>query len=259
MKIATWNVNSINARLATVLETLKAAPADVWCLQELKCQDEAFPEAAISELGFNCAVFGQKTYNGVAILSRHPITEVLRHLPGEPEDGQSRYIEAVIEAPAPVRVASIYLPNGNPRPGDKYDYKLRWMERLTARARELLVLEERVVLAGDYNCIPRDEDCWDAEVWANDALAFPDTRAAFRKLLWSGYRDAFMERDGRSGRYSFWDYQAGCWPKDHGIRIDHLLCSPQAADRLRSIDILRQVRGGEKPSDHVPVIGEFAD
>jgi exodeoxyribonuclease-3 len=259
MKIATWNVNSINARLPVVLETLRTTPADVWCLQELKCPDEKFPAAEIGDLGFTCAVLGQKTYNGVAILSRHPVSEIVRHLPGEPEDGQSRYIEALIEAPRPMRVASIYLPNGNPRPGEKYDYKLRWMERLTARARELLGLEEPVVLAGDYNCIPRDEDCWDAKVWAEDALGHGLTRAAFRRLLWSGYFDAYMERDGRPGGYTFWDYQAGCWPKDHGVRIDHLLCSPQAADRLRSIAIAREIRGGDKPSDHVPVIAEFAD
>ena len=180
-------------------------------------------------------------------------------LPGEPEDEQSRYLEALIESPSPMRVASVYLPNGNPRPGDKYEYKLRWMDRLAARAKELLKNEEAIVLAGDYNCIPRDEDCWDPAVWAEDALAYPTTRERFRKLEWLGYSDAFMARDGRIRAYTFWDYQAGAWQKDHGIRIDHLMCSPQAADRLQSVDIHRNARGLEKPSDHVPVIGTFAD
>lgn len=259
MKIATWNVNSVNARLPVVLEVLKACDADVWCLQELKCVDEKFPREAIEDAGFNCEVFGQKTYNGVALLSRFPISDVRRGLDGEPEDEQSRYIEALIEGPSPMRVASIYLPNGNPRPGDKYAYKLRWMERLVARAKELLETEERVVLAGDYNCIPRDEDCWDPRVWADDALAYPDTREQFRKLMWLGYADAFMERDARIQQYTFWDYQAGSWQKDWGIRIDHLMCSPQATDRLESIAIYRNARGMEKASDHVPVIGTFRD
>jgi exodeoxyribonuclease-3 len=259
MKIATWNVNSINARLPVVLEVLNTCNADVWCLQEIKCVDEKFPREALEELGFNCAVFGQKTYNGVAVLSKFPISDQLRGLNGEPEDEQSRYLEVLVECPRPVRVASIYLPNGNPRPGDKYAYKLRWMERLVARARQLLDTEEAVVLAGDYNCIPRDEDCWDPRVWADDALAFPDTRERFRRLQWLGYFDAFMERDGRTQKYTFWDYQAGSWQKDWGIRIDHLMCSPQAADRLQSVAIHRAARGLEKTSDHVPVIGTFAD
>ncbi|MDZ4761847.1 MAG: exodeoxyribonuclease III [Alphaproteobacteria bacterium] len=259
MRIATWNVNSINARLPTVIEVLGAADADVWCLQELKCIDEKFPRAEIEAIGFNCAVFGQKTYNGVAILSKFPISQEVRHLPGEPGDEQSRYLEVLVEAPRPMRVASIYLPNGNPRPGEKYDYKLRWMDRLLERARLLLQEEESVVLAGDYNCIPRNQDCWEPRVWADDALAFPPTRERFRALEWLGYSDAFMARDARSGQYSFWDYQAGAWQKDHGIRIDHLMCSPQAADRLVSVKIFRDARGLEKPSDHVPVIGTFLD
>ncbi|MBI1360460.1 MAG: exodeoxyribonuclease III [Alphaproteobacteria bacterium] len=259
MKIATWNVNSVNARLPTVLEVLKAVEADVWCLQEIKCVDEKFPRVELEDAGFNCAVFGQKTYNGVAILSKYPISDEVRHLPGEPEDEQSRYLEALIEAPNPVRVASVYLPNGNPRPGEKYDYKLRWMDRLADHAKALLKNEEAVVLAGDYNCIPRDEDCWDPAVWAEDALAYPTTRERFRRLEWSGYADAFMARDGRIQAYTFWDYQGGAWQKDHGIRIDHLMCSPQAADRLLSVDIHRNARSLEKPSDHVPVIGTFTD
>jgi exodeoxyribonuclease-3 len=242
-----------------VLDVLREVDADVWCLQEIKCIDEKFPRDEIEALGFNCAVFGQKTYNGVAILSKFPISDEHRHLGHEPEDEQSRYLEALIESPNPVRVASIYLPNGNPRPGEKYDYKLRWMDRLIERAGALLRNEEPIVLAGDYNCIPRDEDCWDIRVWADDALAYPDTRARFQALQWLGYMDAFMASDARIQQYTFWDYQAGAWQKDHGIRIDHLLCSPQAADRLLDVSIHRKARGLEKPSDHVPVIARLRD
>ena len=262
MKIATWNVNSVNARLPVVLDVLKTCEADVWCLQEIKCVDEKFPREEIEALGFNCAVFGQKTYNGVAVLSKFRISDEVRGLPGEPEDEQSRYLEVLVESPRPVRVASVYLPNGNPRPGDKYEYKLRWMDRLIQRATALLETEESIVLAGDYNCIPRDEDCWDPRAWAEDALAYPPTRERFRKLQYLGYTDAFMARDGRMQKYTFWDYQAGAWQKDWGIRIDNLMCSPQAADRLKSIAIHRAARGTDalgKPSDHVPVIGTFAD
>ncbi len=259
MKIASWNVNSINARLPTVLDVLKDADVDVWCLQELKCIDEKFPREALEDAGYNCAVHGQKTYNGVAILSRHPISDEVRGLSGEDADDHARYLEVLVESENPLRVASIYLPNGNPRPGDKYDYKLRWMDRLIARAKELRAGEEAVVLAGDYNCIPRDDDCWDINVWADDALAYPDTRARYRRLLNLGYTDAFMARDARAHQYTFWDYQAGAWQKDHGIRIDHLVCSPQAADRLQTVEIHRLARSMEKPSDHVPIIAAFAD
>ena len=258
MKIATWNVNSVNARLPTVLEVLKTCDADVWCLQEIKCVDEKFPREELEGAGFNCAVFGQKTYNGVAILSKFPISDEVRHLPGEPEDEQSRYLEALIESPRPMRVASVYLPNGNPRPGEKYDYKLRWMDRLNDRAAALLKDEEATVLAGDFNCIPRDEDCWDPRAWAEDALAYQTTRERFRKLQWLGYTDAFMARDGRIQKYTFWDYQAGAWQKDDGIRIDHLLLSPQAADRMTGSGIDRFTRAWEKPSDHVPAWVELA-
>jgi exodeoxyribonuclease-3 len=259
MKIATWNVNSVNARLNTMLEVFKTCEADVWCLQELKCVDEKFPREAFEALGFNIAVHGQKAWNGVALLSKFPISDLKTGLDGDPADEQARYIEGLIECPRPIRVASIYLPNGNPRPGEKYDYKLRWMERLIDRAGSLLANEEAIVLAGDYNCIPRDEDCWDPRVWADDALAYPPTRERFRKLQWLGYADAFMARDGRIQQYTFWDNQGGAWQKDHGIRIDHLMCSPQAADRLHAVAIHRTARGIEKPSDHVPLIGTFAD
>ena len=257
MRIATWNVNSIKARLPTVMEVLGAIDCDVVALQELKCEDDAFPYLELEEAGWNCAVHGQKTYNGVALISKHPLEDVEKGLPGDPEDDQARYIEAVVDAPRPMRVASLYLPNGNPAPGPKYDYKLAWMERLADHARERLALEEAFVLAGDYNCIPRDEDCWDISAWSDDALALPETRAAFRKVQWLGFTEAFETLNGRAHQYSFWDYQGGAWAKDHGIRIDHLLCSPQAADRLAGVEIYRKARELKKPSDHVPVIGVF--
>jgi len=257
MKIASWNVNSVNARLRTVLEVLKTLELDVVCFQEIKCIDDNFPRLEIEDMGYNVVTHGQKSYNGVAILSKHPIDDVLVGLPGDESDEQARYLEALIMAETPVRVASIYLPNGNPFPGPKFDYKIAWMERLNARAKELLAYEEAVVLAGDYNCIPRDEDCYDPAAWVDDALAQPETRAKFRELQWMGYTEGFAARDNRGHQYTFWDYQAGAWQKDNGIRIDHLLCSPQAADKLKTISIYRDARGMTKPSDHVPIVGEF--
>lgn len=257
MKIASWNVNSIGARLPTVLDVIKRISPDVICLQEIKCEDDRFPRLELEDLGYNVETHGQKTYNGVALLSKHPMEDVLRGLPGDEDDEQARYIEATILADTPIRAASIYLPNGNPRPGPKFEYKLAWMERLATRARALLEAEEPVILAGDYNCIPRDEDCWDPAVWAEDALAQPETRAQFRRLLWSGYVDAYAVRDNRAHQYTFWDYQKGAWQKDHGVRIDHLLMSPQAADRLKSVSIFKDARGMEKPSDHVPIVAEL--
>jgi len=259
MRIATWNVNSIKARLPTVLEVLAAIDCDVVCLQELKCEDDAFPYLEIEEQGWNCAVHGQKTYNGVAILSKLALEDVETGLPGDAEDDQARYIEATVMGERPIRVGGLYLPNGNPAPGPKYDYKLGWMERLHHRAEALMKTEEPFVLAGDYNCIPRDEDCWDIAVWQDDALARQPTREAFRRLKWMGLTDAFETLDGRAHQYTFWDYQGGAWAKDHGIRIDHLLCSPEAADRLEGVEIYRKARGLEKPSDHVPVMATFSD
>lgn len=259
MKIATWNVNSIKARLPTVLDVLRSIDCDVVCLQEIKCETDAFPYLEIEELGYNCAVHGQKSYNGVALLSKFPLEDVVKGLPGDDGDDQARYVEALVLAAAPVRVGGIYLPNGNPAPGGKYDYKLAWMERLLHHAEAQLKLEESYVLAGDYNVIPRDVDCWDIAVWRDDALALPATRAAFRKLKWLGLTEAFEAADGRAHEYSFWDYQASAWQKGHGIRIDHLLLSPQAADRLEKVEIFRKARSLEKPSDHVPVIAELAD
>lgn len=258
LKIATWNVNSINARLPTVIGVLAGLDADVVCLQELKCEEPKFPFEAIADAGYQARVHGQKTYNGVAILSRHRIEEHQAGLPGF-EDTQSRYLEAVIAGPeGPWRVASIYAPNGNPVESEKFPYKLAFMRALTAHARGLLALEERVVLAGDYNVIPRPEDCHDPRAWEGDALFRPESRAALRTLVNLGYTEAFAACDGRGHQYSFWDYQAGAWQKDHGIRIDHLLLSPQAADRLQGVEIFRKARGLEKPSDHVPIIGRFA-
>ncbi|GGB58279.1 exodeoxyribonuclease III [Henriciella pelagia] len=259
MRVATWNVNSIKARLPTVLDVLKEIDCDVICLQEIKCETDAFPYLEIEDLGYNCAVHGQKSYNGVALLSRHPLEDIRKGLPGDDGDDQARYIEALVLAETPVRVGGIYLPNGNPAPGDKFDYKISWMNRLEAHARELLALEEPFALAGDYNTIPRDVDCWDIAVWRDDALALPETRQAFQRLKWLGLTEAFEAADGRAHEYSFWDYQAGAWQKGHGIRIDHLLLSPQAADRLESVEIFKKARGLDKPSDHVPVIAVLGD
>lgn len=259
MRIATWNVNSIKARLPTVLEVLAAIDCDVVALQELKCESDAFPFLELEDAGWTCAVHGQKSYNGVALLSKFPLEDVETGLPGDESDDQARFIEALVMCERPLRVASLYLPNGNPAPGPKYDYKLAWMDRLHAHAARRMKEAEPFILAGDYNCIPRDEDCWDMAVWREDALGLQATRAAFRKLLWLGLTEAFETLDGRAHQYSFWDYQGGAWPKDHGIRIDHLLCSPGAADRLAGIEIYRKAREADKPSDHVPVIAVLDD
>lgn len=253
MRIATWNVNSVNARLETVLGWLRAAAPDVVCLQEIKCVDEKFPREPFEDLGYQVETHGQKTYNGVALLSKSPLEDVRRGLPGEPEDEQARYIEAVVSGERPVRVGGIYLPNGNPIGTDKFSYKLRWMERLRLHAADLLRLEEPLVLCGDYNVIPGPEDADKPEGWVNDALFRPESRAAWRALKNLGLYDAYEQLDGRPGGYTFWDYTAGAWQRNHGIRIDHHLLSPQAADRLRAVEIHRDVRAGEKPSDHVPV------
>jgi exodeoxyribonuclease-3 len=258
MRIATWNVNSVKARLPTVLEVLKAIECDVVCLQEIKCETDAFPYLELEDAGWIVAVHGQKSYNGVALLSRHPIEDVVKGVPGL-EDEQARYIEALILADTPIRVGGLYLPNGNPVPGPKYDYKMEWMDALQVHAASLMANEEAFVLCGDYNVIPGDEDCWEPTVWANDALALPKTRAAFQRLKNLGLTEAFEVADGRAHQYTFWDYQGGARQKDHGIRIDHLLCNPEAADRLQSTEIYSKARDLEKPSDHVPIIGVFSD
>jgi len=260
MRIATWNVNSLRQRLGHLETWLRQAEPDVVCLQEIKCVDEAFPTAEIEAMGYNVAVHGQKTFNGVAILSKRPFDDVTRGLPGDPEDVQARYIEAVIPSgEGVVRVASIYLPNGNPVDTEKYPYKLAWMDRLAAHARTLLALEEPLVLAGDYNVIPAARDVHDPELWAGDALFLPQTRARFQVLLNLGLVDALRACTDAEGLYSFWDYQAGAWQKNNGIRIDHLLLSPQAADRLAACSIDALTRAWEKPSDHVPVRIDLRD
>ncbi len=259
MKIATWNVNSIKARLPNVLEWLDDAKPDVALLQEIKTVDDGFPAMEIEERGYNCAVHGQKSYNGVAILSKHPLEDVVCGLPGNTDDDQARYIEAWVDAgDRGARVASIYLPNGNPAPGDKYDYKLRWMDCLAAHALDLLKSEEPVVLGGDYNVIPTDGDVHNPDAWADDALFRPETRAKFRTLLNLGYTEAWRSLHAETHVYSFWDYQGGAWQKDNGIRIDHLLLSPQAADRLTACEIDKGPRGKQKASDHTPVWCEIA-
>jgi exodeoxyribonuclease III len=251
MRIATWNVNSIKVRQEAVCGWLASAEPDVLLLQELKCVDEAFPREAITALGYAIETVGQKAYNGVAILSRLPMQVTQRRLPGDDADEQARYLEAVING---VRIASLYLPNGNPAPGDKFTYKLGWMDRLNHHAADLLRLEEPVVLGGDYNIIPAPEDCWDTREWLEDALFLPESRGRFHALLHQGWTEAFRACDPSPGRYSYWDYQKGRWSRDEGIRIDHLLLSPQAADRLQGCTIDRAPRAEDKASDHTPVI-----
>ena len=254
MLIATWNVNSIRQRLPHLLRWLDEAKPDIVCLQELKCLDDAFPRLEVEAAGYHVETLGQKTFNGVALLSRCSPEEVRRGLPGDETDTQARYLEGMFPAGrGVVRVASIYLPNGNPPLSDKYPYKLGFMERLRRRASELLRLEEPVVLAGDYNVIPEPIDARNPALWVSDALYLPQTRGAFRRLLALGLTDAFRACDAASDRYSFWDYQAGAFQKNNGIRIDHVLASPQAADRLLAAGIDKHTRGWEKPSDHVPV------
>ena len=254
MRIATWNVNSIRQRTENLAAWLRESSPDIVCLQETKCQDDSFPREPFEALGYNVAIHGQKTFNGVAILSKLPFDEVTPRLPGDPEDDHARFIEAVVSTPSgALRVASIYLPNGNPPDTDKYPYKLKWMKRLFEYSRERLKLEEPLVLAGDYNAIPAETDVHDPRLWVGDALFLPETRARFRALKYLGLVDAIRATTDEGGLYSFWDYQAGAWQKNNGIRIDHLLLSPQAADRLVTAGIDKHVRAWEKPSDHVPV------
>ena len=254
MRIATWNVNSVRQRLDSLQAWLKERDPDIVCLQEIKCQDDAFPREPLEAMGYNVAVHGQKTFNGVALLSKLPFDEVAPGLIGDDGDVQARFLEALVSTKTGVvRVVSLYLPNGNPTPGDKYDYKLKWMDRLHGFARERMKLEEPLVLAGDYNVIPAPADARRPEAWVNDALFLPQTREKFRALLNIGLTDAIRAVSDDPGLYSFWDYQAGSWQKNDGIRIDHLLLSPQAADRLTDAGIDKHVRAWDKPSDHVPV------
>ncbi len=253
MQIVTWNVNSVRQRLEHLLAYLKDVHPDVICLQELKCVDEAFPRAEIEALGYNCAVHGQKGFNGVAILSTRPF-DVERGLPGDESDVHSRYIEAVIpDEHGATRVGCLYLPNGNPAGTEKYTYKLAWMDRLIRHAQHLLTYEEALVLTGDFNVIPEPQDAKDPSQWMQDALFLPQTRQKFRQLLNLGLTDALRAVSDEAGLYTFWDYQAGAFQRNNGIRIDHALLSGQAADRLASVCIDRSLRAAEKPSDHVPL------
>ena len=248
MRIATYNVNGIKARLPRLIEWLGEQKPDIVCLQELKSSDDTLPIADIEAAGYHGVFHGQKGFNGVAILARgeKPV-EVQKGLNGEPEDEHSRYIEVDVFG---IRVASIYLPNGNPQPGPKFDYKLRWFDRLTARAAELLALEIPVVLAGDYNVIPTDEDIANPKAMIDDALMQPESRAAFRRLSALGLTDALESRQPKGRLWTFWDYQAGAWQRDAGFRIDHLMLSPEAADRLVDAGVDKEYRGREKASDH---------
>ena len=254
IRIATWNVNSIRQRLEHLLAWLKEREPDVVCLQEIKCVDEAFPREPIESLGYNVVTHGQKGFNGVALLSRLPLDETTPRLAGDDADVQARFLEGVVSLQSgALRVGCLYLPNGNPPNTEKYPYKLNWMMRLADYSRERLALEEHFVLAGDFNVIPDARDVHNPAAWTGDALFLPQTRERFQSLLNLGLTDALRATTDDAGRYTFWDYQAGGWQKNHGIRIDHLLLSPQASDRLATVVIDKHLRGWEKASDHVPV------
>ena len=259
MQVATWNVNGIKARIDTVLAWLDEAAPDVACLQEIKSEDGPFPREPFEARGYRVETHGQKGFNGVAILSRLPLSGIEAGLPGDAEDAQARFLAATVGAPdgRPVKVACLYLPNGNPLGTEKFPYKLAWMERLIAYGRAALAAEVPLVLAGDYNVIPDARDLVSEAAWANDALYQPESRAALRRLEALGFTDAVRATsDGR--HFTFWDYQAGAWQKDNGIRIDHLMLAPQVADRLEAVRVDAHVRGWEKPSDHVPVVVRLA-
>ena len=254
MRIASFNINGIKARLPALLAWLEQSAPDIALLQELKSTDETVPREDIEALGYAVETHGQKSFNGVAILSKHPLEDVSRGLPGDEDDGQARWIEATISGgEGAVRVCGLYAPNGNPAPGPKYDYKRAWMARAAARAAALLALEMPVVMAGDWNAIPEPRDAAAPENWVEDALFLAETRADWRRILHQGWHDATRETSQAGGLYTFWDYQRGAWARDDGIRIDHALLSPEAADRLTGAGIDRETRGGEKPSDHAPV------
>ncbi|TKT76758.1 exodeoxyribonuclease III [Aquamicrobium sp. LC103] len=258
MKIATWNINGVKARIDNLVHWLKESAPDIVGLQEIKSVDEGFPRAEIEALGYHVETHGQKGFNGVAILSKLPFDEVNRRLPGDDADEQSRFIEGVFSTESgAIRFVSLYLPNGNPINTEKFPYKLRWMERLENWAFHRLALEEPLILAGDYNVIPEAADARHPEAWVNDALFQPETRRAFRRLEYMGFIDAVRAVSGAPDIYTFWDYQAGAWQKNNGIRIDHLMLSPEAANRLASASIEKHVRAWEKPSDHVPAVIEI--
>jgi exodeoxyribonuclease-3 len=254
MRIATWNVNSINQRTENLVEWIKSRKPDVVCLQEIKCLTEGFPRETFEALGYNIALQGQKSFNGVAILSKYPLEDIAIGLPGDPDDEQARFVAATVStASGAIKVACLYLPNGNPPDTDKYGYKIKWMERLLRYCREQLALEEPLVLGGDFNVIPSPADARNAAAWTGDALFLPKTRQTFQAITNLGLTDAVRAVSEDPGIYTFWDYQAGAWQKNNGIRIDHFLLSPQAAERLVAAGVDKHVRAWEKPSDHVPV------
>ena len=263
MRIVTFNINGIKARLETLIKWLESAQPDVVLCQEIKSVDEAFPRQPIEDLGYNVETHGQKGFNGVAILSKFPIEDIARGLPGDDSDEQARWIEATVTGDhSAVRLCGLYLPNGNPVTFDdagqplregKYGYKLDWMDRLHARARDLMAQEMPALMGGDYNIIPQSEDAARPEAWTRDALYLPQSRQAFRRILNDGWTEAFRARTQGPGHYSFWDYQAGAWNRNDGIRIDHFLLTPQCADLMRDCWIEKDVRAMDKPSDHVPV------
>jgi len=258
MRIATWNVNSIRQRLEPLVSWLRDCSPDIACLQEIKCVDEAFPREPLEALGYNVVTHGQKTFNGVALLSKLPFDETKSGLAGDDEDAHARFLEGVVPLKrGVVRIACLYLPNGNPPESEKYPYKLKWMSRLAEYSRLRLKAEEPLVLAGDFNVIPTAQDVHNPAAWVNDALYRSTTREAFQSLLGLGLTDAMRAVTDASGQYTFWDYQAGAWQKNHGLRIDHLLLSPQACDRLVQVGVDSYVRAWEKPSDHVPVWADF--
>ncbi len=260
MKITTWNINGVKARLENAVAYLKQESPDVICFQEIKSVDEGFPREAFEDLGYNVETHGQKGFNGVAILSKSRLEDVTRGLPGNDEDPQARWIEALVPVGRRmVRVACLYLPNGNPIGTEKFTYKLAWMERLKAHVRELLKDETPLVLLGDFNVIPEPRDAKRPDAWVNDALFQPESRKSFRALLGLGFTDAIRAAHPDSHVYTFWDYQAGAFQKDDGIRIDHILLSSEAADMMDASGIDRFTRGWEKPSDHVPVWVELKD
>ncbi len=254
MKIASFNINGIKARIGALSDWLDEAQPDVTLLQEIKSVDEAFPREHFEDKGYTVETHGQKGFNGVAILSKLPLEDVSRGLPGNDDDDQARWIEATVMGDkTAVRVCGLYLPNGNPAPGPKYDYKLAWMERLRKRAKDLLSQEEPALMVGDYNVIPQAIDAARPAAWEKDALFLPETRAAFRRILNLGFTEALRARSQAPGIYTFWDYQAGAWQRNDGIRIDHFLLTPQCADLLVDCQVDAHVRDREKPSDHVPI------
>ena len=253
VKIASFNINGIKARANALMSWLRDAQPDVALLQEIKSVSENFPSDLFKDLGYNVAVNGQKSFNGVAILSKLPIEDIVTRLPGDSEDDQARWLEVTIVGNQAIRMCNLYLPNGNPTPGPKYDYKLSWMRRLNEKAKELIDSEIPAFMAGDYNIIPQAEDAANIGAWEQDALFLPESRTEFRRILNLGFTDAFRAKNNASGHYSFWDYQAGAWDRDDGIRIDHFLLTPQCADLLKNCQIDKHIRSREKPSDHVPI------